>query len=91
MLKGEIFMERKQFTFYSSFYESIQHLKTNKEKLQAYDMLCRFALYGETPEESEIKDGGLAIFSMARPIINRARTRSFAALQKASLSQQDKV
>ncbi len=84
-------MERKQFTFYQSFYESIQCLKTNKEKLQAYDMLCRFALFGEAPDEKETKDGVLAIFSMSRPILNRARQRSFAALQKASLSQQDKV
>ena len=84
-------MERKQFTFYRSFYESIQHLKTNKEKLQAYDLLCRYALYGETPDETEIKDGVLAIFSMSRPILNRARQRSFATLQKASLAQQDKV
>ena len=82
-------MERKQFTFYSSFYESIQCLKTNKEKLQAYDLLCRYALYGEMPDETEIKDGVLAIFSMSRPILNRARTRSFAALQKASLTQQE--
>ena len=84
-------MERKQFTFYQSFYESIQHLKTNKEKLQAYDLLCRYALYGETPDETEIKDGVLAIFSMSRPILNRSRQRSFATLQKASLAQQDKV
>ena len=84
-------MERKQFTFYRSFYESIQCLKTNKEKLQAYDVLCRYALDGKIPEETEIKDGVLAIFSMSRPILNRARQRSFATLQKASLDQQEIV
>ena len=83
-------MERKQFTFYSSFYESIQRLKTKNERLQAYDMLCRFALYGDTPDENETKDGVLAIFSIARPILNRARMRSFAALHQASLAQQEK-
>ena len=36
-------MQRKQFTFYRSFYESIQNLKTNKEKLLAYDMIYNLA------------------------------------------------
>jgi hypothetical protein len=43
-------MERKQFTFYRSFYESIQKLPTNKEKLQAYDLICGYALNQTAPE-----------------------------------------
>ena len=89
--KGDLLMERKQFTFYRSFFESIQRLKTKNERLQAYEMLCRYALDGEMPDEKETKDGVLAIFSIARPIIIRARQRSSAALQRASLAQQDKV
>ena len=37
-------MPRKQFTFYRSFWETIQNLPTNKEKLQAFEMLCDYAL-----------------------------------------------
>jgi hypothetical protein len=37
-------MERKQFTFYRSFWESIEKLPTNKEKLQAYQLICDYAL-----------------------------------------------
>ncbi len=82
-------MKRKQFTFYDSFYESIQNLKTNKEKLQAYEMICKYALYGELPELGDQKSSTLAIFSVCKPILNRARQRSFRALQEASLSQQE--
>jgi hypothetical protein len=82
-------MQRKQFTFYRSFYESIQNLKTNKEKLQAYEMICKYALDGELPETETEKNSVLAIFSICRPILNRARQRSFRALQEASLAQQE--
>ena len=82
-------MERKQFTFYRSFHESIQNLKTNKEKLQAYEMLCEYALNGKLPEPEEQKSTVLAIFSVCRPILNRARQRSLRALQEASLAQQE--
>jgi hypothetical protein len=82
-------MTRKQFTFYRSFYESIERLPTNKEKLQAYKMICEYALYGNLPKEDEIKSSTLAIFSVCQPILNRARQRSLRALQEASLSQQE--
>ncbi len=83
-------MQRKQFTFYRSFYESIQNLKTNREKLQAYEILCKYALDGDLPKLTEQKSAVLAIFSVCKPIINRSRQRAFRTLQEATLSQQDK-
>ena len=82
-------MKRKQFTFYRSFYESIQNLKTNKEKLQAYEMICKYALDGELPETETGKSATLAVFSVCRPILNRSRQRAFRTLQEATLSQQE--
>ena len=82
-------MQRKQFTFYRSFYESIQNLKTNKEKLQAYEMICKYALDGQLPENLGEKSSTLAIFSLCRPILNRSRQRAFRALQEATLAQQE--
>ena len=83
-------MQRKQFTFYRSFYESIQNLKTNREKLQAYEILCKYALDGDLPKPEEQKSAVLAIFSVCRPILNRSRQRAFRTLQEATLSQQVK-
>ena len=42
--------ERNQFTFYKSFFTTIEELKTNKEKLQAYRLICAYALYGNEPD-----------------------------------------
>ena len=83
-------MKRKQFTFYQSFYESIEKLPTKKEKLQAFEMICEYALYGKLPEEKMQKSSTLAIFSVCQPILNRARQRAKQSLARASLSQQEK-
>ena len=74
-------MKRKQFTFYHSFHETIQNFKSKSEKLQAYETLCDYALYGKAPEMEELKPSVTALFSMAQPVLDTARRRS-KSLQK---------
>jgi hypothetical protein len=69
-------MKRKQFTFYQSFHETIQNFKTKSEKLQAYETLCDYALYGKVPDAKEQKPSVTALFSMAQPVLDTARRRS---------------
>ena len=69
-------MERKQFTFYRSFWETIENLPTNKEKLQAYQILCRYALTGEEPELRDKKPSVATVFRLASPILTRAHQRA---------------
>ncbi len=69
-------MQRNQFTFYRSFWESIENLPTNKEKLQAFQMLCDFALNQTEPELREKKPSAVTVFQMARPILERAHERA---------------
>ena len=69
-------MKRKQFTFYNSFHETIQNFKSKSEKLQAYETLCDYALYGKAPDMEELKPSVLALFSMAQPVLDTARRRS---------------
>ncbi len=71
-------MTRSQFTFYNSFWESIETLRTNKEKLQAYQLICRYALYGGEPELESVNPGAATVFRMARPILDTARRRAEA-------------
>ena len=58
-------MNRKQFTFYASFHESIQSMPTQKEKLQAYETICDYALYGKLPDPKERKP---SILGMLLPL-----------------------
>ena len=72
-------MERNQFTFYSSFHKSIENLRSNKEKLQAYQLICNYALSGKEPDVDAIKPGVATIFAIARPILDTAMRRSKAS------------
>ena len=74
--KGENTMERKQFTFYRSFYVSIEKLQTNKEKLQAYETICRYALYGQEPDISKMKPSVATLFEIIRPVLDTAHKRA---------------
>ena len=69
-------MRRKQFTFYQSFWESTENLPTNKEKLQAYQLICSFALTKIEPDLSAVKPSAATVFTMARPILETAHKRS---------------
>ena len=77
-------MERKQFTFYRSFWETIENLKTNKEKLQAYQLICGYALEKKEPDLDAVKPGAATVFRIARPILDTAHTRAEQA-KKLSL------
>ena len=82
-------MSRTQFTFYESFQKTIENLPTKKAKLQAYESICTYALYGTLPcEASALNPSVQAIFSMAQPILDRARSRSKEAKERAQLVRQ---
>ncbi len=79
-------MKRKQFTFYRSFWEAIENLPTNKEKLQAFEILCDYALNETEPELSAVKPSVATVFKIARPILERAHQRAQKALTVNNLS-----
>ena len=69
-------MKRKQFTFYRSFWESIENLETNKEKLQAYQMICGYALEKKEPDLEAAKPSAATVFRIVRPILDTAHSRA---------------
>ena len=79
-------MRRKQFTFYESFFEGIEKLPTKKEKLQAYEIICDYALYGKLPELEATKPSVLAVFSLCQPIFDTARKRAKDRITANNLS-----
>ena len=79
-------MERKQFTFYRSFWEAIENLPTNKEKLQAFQILCDYALNETEPDLSAVKPSVATVFRVTRPILKRAHERAQKTLTGNNLS-----
>ena len=75
-------MERNQFTFYRSFFEGIQKLRTKKEKADAYDILCDYALNGKMPDLEGKSPLVATVFSFAQPVIETAARRAFRLKMK---------
>ena len=78
-MEQEIF-QRKQFTFYASFYQCIEKtLKKKSEKLAAYQALAQYALFGTIEGKENIPDSVLGILAAICPILDTARQNSKSA------------
>lgn len=82
-------MSRKQFTFYHSYYEAIQNMRTKTEKLQAFEVLCDYALYQIEPDVKSLKPAVAAFFQVIKPSLESAYRRSVAAREKQPLADTD--
>ena len=61
-----------KFTFFASYYEAIAELD-DKTRLKVYDMICRYALYGEIIEsENPIEK---SLFTVIKPVIDAGEKR----------------
>ncbi len=67
---------KNQFTFYRSFWEVIEKLPTNKEKLQTFEILCQYGLEGKEPDLKAVKPTAAAIYCIAKPIMDTAPQRA---------------
>ena len=58
--------------FFPSLREGIDRLKTDGERLEAYDMLTDYGLYGIEPDEESTPENLMLIFILVRPIIDKS-------------------
>lgn len=58
--------------FFPSLREGIDRLKTDGERLEAYDMLTDYGLYGIEPDEESTPENLMLIFTLVRPIIDKS-------------------
>ena len=65
-------MSNNSFVFYESFFEAIR-LLPKEESIEAYDAICRYALYGEEPEE--LLPGTEIVFTLVKPQIDANNQR----------------
>lgn len=77
-------VSRGQFTFYRSFFESIQTLPKSRQ-LQAFEAICRYALDGEEPDA--LSGSPAAIFLLVRPVLESGRVRAGQRKTDASLDE----
>ena len=69
-------MEREQFTFYASFAKAISRIKKKADRCEAYDAICRYALYGEKPDLDNMADAAAITFDLIKPVLDTAKRKA---------------
>ena len=54
-------MERKQFTFYESFFRAVSRIRDRQARCEAYDAVCRYALTGALPDLEQTARSGISL------------------------------
>lgn len=65
-------MERKQFTFYRSYYEALTHLK-KQDQAAVYAAICAYAL---DEQEPDLTGAAAAAFTLIRPTLDAGRRKA---------------
>ena len=71
-------MARKQFTFYESFASALSRIKKKSDRADAYDAICRYALYGELPDLEKLPDSAAIAFDLIRPTLDVSKRKADA-------------
>ena len=76
--------ERKQFTFYESFYTALKRIKKKQDRADAYDLICEYALMNKEPDLEEYSDSVAIAFELLRPVLDSARKKAANGKQGGS-------
>ena len=80
---------REQFTFYRSYFESIQCLQKKDDRLSAYEAIASYALNGE---EKDMTDSAKALFILIKPLLDSASRKSQGGKNSTSKAEDtDKI
>ena len=75
---------RKQFTMYESIYKSLQRIRNKKDRADAYDAICAYALYNQEPNLETASDAVAIAFELIRPVLDSARKKAESGKQGGS-------
>lgn len=75
---------RKQFTMYESIYKSLQRIRNKKDRADAYDAICAYALYNQEPNLETASDAVAIAFELTRPVLDSARKKAESGKQGGS-------
>lgn len=77
-------MERKQFTFYASFFKAVSRIRNKADRADAYDMICNYALNQIEPDLDNAPDTVAIVFDLLRPVLDKARGKAEAGQKGGS-------
>ena len=82
-------MERKQITFYQSFYKAIRRIKKKTDRCDAYDALFDYAFSGIAPELENLPDAAAIAFELVKPNIDASNKKASSGSKGGTSKQSD--
>ena len=82
-------MNRKQFTFYRSFWEGIKEIKSVSARCAVYDAIVGYALDGVEPALEKLPDAARIAFKLAKPNLDAARKKAEGGAKSATSTSKD--
>lgn len=67
---------RNQFTFYRSFFEAASKIKSKAARAEAYDAICKYALFNDTPDVDKMSDAAAIAFMLIKPNLDASRRKA---------------
>lgn len=71
-------MKRKSFVFYDGFYNAIKKMRSNDEKAELIEAICKYEFEGEIPEMSYVCE---VAFEVIKPSLDSAASRYDASVE----------
>lgn len=84
-------MGRTQFTFYESYYKALSRIKKKADRADAFDAICQYALYGESPDTDSLPDSVAIAFELIRPTLDASRRKAEGGAKSTKASAKTKV
>ena len=69
---------------YESIYKSLQRIRNKKDRADAYDAICAYALYNTEPNLETASDAVAIAFELIRPVLDSARKKAESGKQGGS-------
>lgn len=69
---------------YESIYKSLQRIRNKKDRADAYDAICAYALYNQEPNLETASDSVAIAFELIRPVLDSARKKAESGKQGGS-------
>ena len=78
---------RSQFTFYRSFFEAVFKIKSKAAKAEAYDAICKYALFNDAPDVDKMSDAAAIAFMLIKPNLDASRRKAKSGKNGGSTKQ----
>ena len=78
---------RSQFTFYRSFFEAVFKIKNKAARAEAYDAICKYALFNDAPDVDKMSDAAAIAFMLIKPNLDASRRKAKSGKSGGSSKQ----